>query len=150
MPLEPRRIAESREPLYFFEMEIGGRAMPALFDLGAGFNVINPPGARYLRLAPVRIGPDSELSGVLGTAPVLARLQSEVTTSGARWRNEEFLIAGVEIFSTLRYEDRPLALVGAELFNQRDFVIDFVRNRLLVKVAMDEVAREPVDRRGTQ
>jgi hypothetical protein len=31
-------------------------------------------------------------------------------------------------------------ILGSGLFNQRDFIIDFVRNRLLVKASMDEVA----------
>ena len=45
----------------------------------------------------------------------------------------------LEIFKTLQQGDSPLVILGSGLFNQRDFVIDFVRNRLLVKVAMDEV-----------
>jgi hypothetical protein len=33
---------------------------------------------------------------------------------------------------------KPAVILGAGLFTQRDFVIDFVRSRLLVNVAMDE------------
>jgi hypothetical protein len=140
VPLEPLKIGASSEPLYFFEIEIGGYAVPALFDLGAGLNMINPPAARFLRLVPRRAGEDSLLSGALESAPILARFNSEeVRTANIRWRNEEFLIADVEIFSTLNYQDSPLAILGSGLFNQRDFVIDFVRNRLLVRVAMAEV-----------
>jgi hypothetical protein len=144
VPLEPINIGASREPLYFFEIEIAGRTVPALFDLGAGLNMINPPGARSLRLSPVGSGEDSVLSGVLESAPILARLESEeVTTANIGWQNEEFLIADVEIFSTLMHKNSPLAIIGAGLFNQRDFVIDFMRNRLLVRVAMDEVDESP-------
>ena len=32
----------------------------------------------------------------------------------------------------------PCAILGAGLFTQRDFIIDFARSRLLVKIAMDE------------
>lgn len=139
LPLAPVRIGESREPLYFFDIDIGGRTVPALFDLGAGLNIINPPGARFLRLAPVGAAEDSVLSDALDSAPILARLGTEdVTTADIVWRNEEFLIADVELFATLMYEDRPLAIIGSGLFNQRDFVIDFLRDRLLVRVAMDE------------
>lgn len=140
VPLEPMNIGASSEPLYFFEVRIGRRAVPALFDLGAGLNIINPPGARFLGLVPAGAEEDSVLFGAFASAPVLARLAyEEVTTADIGWRNEEFLIADLEIFTTLMYEDRPLAIIGAGLFNQRDFVIDFVRNRLLVRAAMQEV-----------
>jgi hypothetical protein len=144
VPLEPRTIRASSEPLFFFEVEIGGNAVPALFDLGAGLNVINRPGARFLRLVPGPAEKDTVLSDVFETAPVLARMGSqEVATARVRWRNEQFLIADLEIFSTLMREDSPLAILGSGLFNQRDFVIDFTRNRLLVRVAMDEADDAP-------
>ncbi len=60
-------------------------------------------------------------------------------TGGVRWEDEDFLIADLDIFSTLTGDDEPLAILGSALFNQRDFVIDFVRNRLLVRRAMDEI-----------
>ena len=144
IPLTPLSIGESTAPLYFFEMEIAGRTVPALFDLGAGLNMINPPGAQFLRLVPAGAGEDVVLSDALESAPILARLESDVvTTADIRWRNEEFLIADLEIFSTLMREDSPFAILGAGLFNQRDFVIDFERNRLLIRVAMDEVDVHP-------
>ena len=67
----------------------------------------------------------------------------EVRTAGIRWRNEVFLVADLEIFETLQHDDTPLVILGSGFFNQRDFVIDFVRNRLLIKVAMDEVNESP-------
>lgn len=143
LPLEPVSIGAGSEPLYYFEVGIGSRTLPALFDLGAGLNTLNPPAARFLRLKAVGGGGEL-LSGALETAPILARLESsEVTTGGVRWRNEEFLIADLEIFETLMHKDSPLAILGSGLFSQRDFVIDFVRNRLLVRAAMDEVDEAP-------
>jgi hypothetical protein len=137
IPLQRVNIGESGAALYFFEIEIGGQKVPALFDLGAGLNMINWPAARSLHLAPVSRRADGILSGVLESAPVVARLNArEVKTAGVRWRNEVFLIADLEIFATLQKSDSPLVILGSGLFNQRDFIIDFVRNRLLVKVAM--------------
>jgi hypothetical protein len=49
------------------------------------------------------------------------------------------LIADLEIFETFMLGDSPAAILGASLFTRRDFFIDFVRSRLLVNVAMDEV-----------
>lgn len=144
VPLAPFSIGESTEPLYLLEVEIGGRTLPALFDLGAGLNMMNPSGARFLRLVPADAEESTVLSDVLESTPLLVRLKSEaVTTADIHWQNEEFLIADLEIFSTLMRKDSPLAILGAGLFNQRDFVIDFDRNRLLVRVAMGEVDESP-------
>ena len=140
VPLERSNIGESGAALYFFDIEIRGQKVPALFDLGAGLNMINWPAARSLRFEPVRRSEDHLVSGVLESEPVMARTEAiEVKTAGIHWQNEVFLIADLEIFDTLRQGDNPFVILGAGLFNQRDFVIDFVRNRLLVKVAMDEV-----------
>ena len=56
-----------------------------------------------------------------------------------RWRNSTFLIADVEIFETLEHGSKPLAIMGAGLFSGRDFVIDFTRNRLLVRNSKTDV-----------
>lgn len=144
VPLKRVNIGESGAALYFFEIEISGKKLPALFDLGAGPNMINWPAARSLRLAPLNRIEKELLSGVLESTPVVARLHAkEVRTASIRWRNEVFLVADLEIFAALQHEDRPLVILGSGLFNQRDFVIDFVRNRLLIKVAMDEVDESP-------
>jgi len=144
VPLERVNIGESGAALYFFEIEISGKKLPALFDLGAGPNMINWSAARSLNLAPLNRRGEELLSGAFESTPVVARLNAkEVRTAGIRWRNEVFLVADLEIFTSLQQDDSPLVILGSGLFNQRDFVIDFVRNRLLVKVAMDEVDESP-------
>ncbi len=140
VPLRAETIGQSGVALYFFTIEIDGRRIQAVFDLGAGLNLINWQGAQTLGVDPTRLRDDDLVSGALESAPVSARLKSkEVTTARIRWRNEVFLIADLEIFSTLMPDDGPAAILGAGFFTQRDFVIDFVRSRLLVKVAMDEL-----------
>ena len=140
VPLQPVRVGETSEPLYFFQIEIGGRSLPALFDLGAGLNMINRSGADYLHLVPLGAPQNLVLSDVLENASIVAQLGSEeVATAGIRWRNEKFLIADLQVFVTLMGEDGPLAILGSGLFNQRDFVIDFADSRLLVRAAMEEV-----------
>ncbi|MCP4299240.1 MAG: hypothetical protein GY783_01525 [Gammaproteobacteria bacterium] len=140
VPLDPEHIGKSGAALYFIDIEIDGWKIPALFDLGAGSNIINWPGARRLGVSPPRLRDDDLFSGALETSPVVARLDAEeVTTAGIHWRDEVFSVADLEIFETFRLRDSPAAILGAGLFTQRDFIIDFVRNRLLVKVAMNEV-----------
>lgn len=140
VPLELVKIGERGAALYFLEVEIGGQKVPALFDLGAGQNMMNWAAASSLTLKPARRKGDQVLSGILKSTPVVAQLNArEVTTASIRWRNETFFVADLEVLTVLQQGDGPIAILGSGLFSQRDFVIDFVRNRLLVKVAMDEV-----------
>jgi predicted aspartyl protease len=139
VPLEPEYVGDTGATLYFFEIEVGGHKIPAVFDLGSGLNMINWAAANSLGLDTVESRKDDLLSGAIESAPVVARLRvDEMTTGRVRWRDEEFTIADLEIFTTLMRCVTPCAILGAGLFTQRDFIIDFARNRLLVKVAMDE------------
>ena len=139
VPLEHVNIGERGAVLYFFDVEIAGRKVPALFDLGAGQNLINWPGARSLDLVPTEQEGEEIVSGALESTPVIAEfIAREVNTASIRWRDEQFLVADLEIFETVQRADSPFAILGSGLFRQRDFVIDFVRNRVLVKVAMGE------------
>lgn len=140
VPLSPLRIGSGDATLYFFALRIGGQDVLALLDLGSGLNLINWHAARSLGFDPVRIRTDGQLSGAVDTAPIAARFTAEsVRTAGVRWRNEEFAIADTEIFTLLAQGDRPLAILGAGFLGQRDFIIDFVRNRLLIYLDKGEV-----------
>lgn len=151
VPLKPEPIGGSGAALYFLEIEIDGHSIPALFDLGAGLNMINWAAARSLGIAPVGLRGGDEFSGALESTGLVARISAEeVTTASIRWRNEAFSIAELEIFATLMRRDSPAAILGAGLFTQRDFIIDFVRSRLLVKVAMDEVDVSSEEERTSQ
>lgn len=146
VPLEPEQLERSSAALYFLEIEIDGHKVPALFDLGAGLNALNWSAARTLPLARADSRRKGIFSGALETTRVVAQLNArEVTTASIRWRNEVFSVAELTIFATLQREDTPTAILGAGLFSQRDFIIDFVRSRLLVKVAMDELDRSTAE-----
>ena len=140
IPLKPQYIGTSGAAIYVFEITVNEQQIPAMFDLGSGVNVLNWAAASSLGLEPITSKEDTVLSGVIERAPIVAELRIEkVITERASWRNEQFMVADLEIFETLMRGGTPFALLGAELFNQRDFIIDFTRSRLLVKFAMDEV-----------
>jgi hypothetical protein len=144
VPLEPRRIGATSEALYFFDIRLGDQSVPALFDLGAGLNMLNTAGAIYFQLTDRSMSRRPLVAGAFDETGMLGRLTDEpVTTGSVTWRDEVFLIGDLEIFETLSYADRPLAIIGAGMFNQREFVIDFERRRLLVHASVPEV--EPVE-----
>ena len=134
LAIEPRTFRDSQEPLHYFNVEVAGYSVPALFDLGAGVNMINSAAAEALRLAPIRPTERGEFSGAIGTEPVIAQLSTQTLRTGRiSWRNEMFVIADLPIFATLESAAAPLAILGSGLFSQRDFIIDFPRNRLLIR-----------------
>lgn len=139
VPLEVEHFGYGGAALYFFEVEVAGQKIPAVFDLGSGLNIINWAAARSLGIDPGELRDVEMLSGAIESVPVAARFRvAEVITGRVLWRDEDFTVADLEIFKTLMRDVTPFALLGAGLFVQRDFIIDFARDRLLVKVAMDE------------
>jgi len=140
IPLDPVNVGTSAMPLYFFTITIGGQDVSAMLDLGAALNIMNWPAARSIGLEPVRLTEDEMLAGAVESTPIVARYNAkEVRTARVRWHNEKFSVADTGIFAVLPGGDGPLAILGLGFLGQRDFVIDFVRNRLLVNVAMDEL-----------
>ncbi len=140
IPLKPLYVGTSSSAIYVLEITVNEQKIPAMFDLGASINVLNWAAASSLGLEPLAPRKKAVLTGAIERAPILAELRiEEVITKRVSWRNERFMVAELEIFETLKRSDTPFALLGADLFNQRDFIIDFTRNRLLVKVSMDEV-----------
>ena len=138
--LLPEVIGEGTAALYLFATEIGGRRIPAIFDLGAGVNLLNHVAVESLGLKAVYSRDKEVLSGAIESAPIAARFRiKEVKIGRARWRREEFEIIEEDLFQSLMNFDVPYAILGAGLFTQRDFIIDFTRNRLLVDFAMDEL-----------
>lgn len=139
VPLDFERIGERGAALYFIDIAIDGKKIPALFDLGAGLNMINSAGARSLGIDPQDLRPTHNVSGALESSPYVAQfLADEVTTADIRWRDETFLIADLAILEKMTLDGSPVVILGAGLFTQRDFIIDFARNRLLVRVTMEE------------
>lgn len=140
VPLIPQYIGTSGAALFLFEIEINDQTIPAVFDLGAGMNMMNWSAAHSLGIEPADLLGDDSFSGVIDTTTGVGWIRAErVTTGRIRWRNEVFSVAELNVFASFLKEDDPCAVLGAGLFNQRDFIIDFPRSRLLIKVAMDEV-----------
>lgn len=144
IPFKSRKIGENGAALYFIDVTIEGWEVPAVFDLGAGLNMINWAGAGSLGIERDRLRLEQVLSGALQGDLKTARLEANIVrTAGIRWRNEDFAIADLDIFEIFGLEDTPAAILGAALFTQRDFIIDFVRGRLLVNVSRAELDHSP-------
>jgi len=140
VPLDREPIGSGSAALYFFDVEISGTQIPAIFDLGASLNMVNWPAARSIGLRRSELVGNNEFTGALGSVDNVGNFIAEkMTTNRISWEDELFGVASLQIFETVQRGNRPCAVLGVGLFNQRDFIIDFTRSRLLVKVGMDEV-----------
>ena len=140
--LRPEYFAKSSAAVYVFDVEIRGQKIPALLDLGAGFNLISAVTARRLDYRPRKPPAKEEMSGALESTPVLRRLRVErLSAGGIHWYDTEFTVLDVELFDTYKFGFSPRVVLGSALFTQRDFIIDFARNRLLIKLPVDKDRR---------
>jgi hypothetical protein len=115
-------------------MEINNIAIPAILDLGAGFNLMNWRAARAIKVKPKGAMSRKVIYGAVEDARIVAELDvKKLKVESLHWRNRIFFISKFSIFEVLDLENKPAAIVGPGLFKDRDFVIDFVRNRLLVR-----------------
>ena len=136
VPLRQMSVGKGGSNIYVVDIRIGSVTIPALLDLGATSNIMNWRAARALRVRPVRPQETSEIAGAVESAPIVAQLEVKALKTGdLRWARKTFIIADFPVFGVLGLDDLPVAIIGAELFSRRDFVIDFTKHRLLVKTA---------------
>lgn len=141
--LKPETIGTGGATIYLFNVYMGDERIPALLDLGAGVNLVNWPAARRLRLRPEELVEDRPFAGAIDTTTDVGWfIINEITTGGVRWQEEVFSVANLPVFTALGKGDEPFALLGSGLFNQRDFIIDFASERMLVLITMGEIDAE--------
>lgn len=133
IPMRKIEVGEANATAYTINLQINEIEFPALLDLGAGSNLMNWRTARAIGVRPSRIAEDTEISGAVDTAPVVTQLEvHQLRIADNYWRNKTFLISEFPIFEVLDLEDRLVAIIGPALFNERDFVLDFERKRMLL------------------
>lgn len=134
IPMQVLQVGEGDAATYTIKLHINEIAIPAMLDLGAGSsNLMNWHTAEAIQVRPSKPRRGTKLSGAVESAPVVAELEVERLRIGnIYWSDTTFLISDFPIFEVLGLDDRPAAIVGPSLFHERDFVIDFERQRLMI------------------
>ena len=138
IPLTARRVGSGGASLYYLDVALAGRDVQAMFDLGSGVNLMNWRAARLLGAEPGSAATASRRTvvGAIDAAPDAALLRDVgVRTRSVDWGKATFAVSDLAIYDTLSLGDIPAAILGARLFTQRDFIIDFRRHRLLVSTS---------------
>lgn len=137
IPLQRLQIGNSDARVYVIDIVIQGRHVPALLDLGTEMSLMNWNAARAFGVTQSRSKQEIEVSGAIEVddeTKVARLVVNELQLANLTWRNRLFLIADLPVFEALGLGNEPMAIVGVDFFNQRDIVIDLVRERLLVKL----------------
>jgi predicted aspartyl protease len=134
IPLRDLRVGDGNVAVLVLDMQIDAERITTVFDLGATASLMNRRGARALNILVRRPRIAPEIEGVSGGTEVLAELRvRQLRINNSTWRNRIFLVGEFPVFQTLGLDRQPAAIAGADLFGERDFIVDFTRRRLLVK-----------------
>ena len=134
VPLRELRVGDGNVAVLVLDMHIDAERIATVFDLGATASLMNRRGARALNILVRKPRVAPEMEGVSGGTEVLAELRvSQLRINNSTWRNRIFLVGEFPVFQTLGLDRQPAAIAGADLFGERDFIVDFTRRRLLVK-----------------
>jgi predicted aspartyl protease len=132
--LRELRVGDGNVSVFVFDMYIDAKHIPTVFDLGATINIMNRRAARALDILVRRPQAMPDVHGISGSTEVLAELRVwRLRVDNSLWRNRIFLVGEFPVFDTLGLNRQPAALAGADFFEYREFIIDFARQRLLVK-----------------
>jgi len=133
IPMQQVQIGKGGATAYTIALHISEIEIQAMLDLGTGSNLMNWHTARAIRVIPKKSGRGTEISGAIETVPVVAKLRvDELRIEDIYWRDRTFVISDFPIFEALDLENQLVAIIGPSLFNERDFVIDFERQRMLI------------------
>lgn len=133
IPLQELEVGSAGATAYTITMQINDIEIPAMLDLGAGSNLMNWRTAKAIGVRPIKPEDETEIAGVVESEPVAAELDVHLLQiESVFWRHRIFLVSEYPIFEVLGLEDRVVAIIGPGLFNERDFVLDFERKRMLL------------------
>jgi len=138
--LKPLHVADQDTPLYQINVNVRGLDIPCVVDLGASGTVFNGPALRAMSSG-VRINSygyrsstaASHLNDVFdNTSKAKAVKIARLKISGARWRNQIFLVYDAEVFRALGAGAKPFCLVGMDLFADRSVIFDFANEHFYI------------------
>ena len=132
--LTKMRVGDGNVAVHFFYIFIGGDRIPTILDLGATFNVMNREAAQLLKVRTRTPTDTTTIYGVIGQIPILAEvLIWRLRIENMYWRNRTFQVGEFPIFEAFDLNRYPVAVSGIDFFKERDFIIDFAGERLLVR-----------------
>ncbi len=134
--LIPNPYTDTDHGLHFFEMRVGNRLVPALFDTGSEFNLINWNSLHFpqLRLIKKRLREKWVVAGAIGEFDPISKVTVEGFRVGQKWWDERlFVVMDFENLGILGVDENPFVIAGGNLFAGNSFYVDFQKDVLMVR-----------------
>ena len=135
--------SETDYGLHFFEMRVGNKLVPALFDSGSEINIVNWNSVHFPQLKSMRrrLREKWVIDGAVGEFDPVTVVNMQNFRSGQkRWDKREFYVMDFDNLGILGVESQPFIIAGANLFAGGSFYVDFETDQLIVRPT--EVDRE--------
>lgn len=136
--LDPARAGPK---LYTITLLIGPARIPCILDLGASGTIFNTAALREMtqgvRYSATGRGDlmhtGSRINDVFDMTDRVRPVRIETVRAGrAAWRRKVYIVYDAQIFEDLGYENRPICLVGADMFAERSVIFDFAHETLYI------------------
>lgn len=128
---------EALEGLWFATTSLGEQEIPVLIDTGADFSIMNWIAAKqrlYLRELYNTMQQDWALSGAVGTfTPTANVILHRLELGDFEWDAPRFIVLELKALGDLLGPNVPLMIAGANLFSDKEFVIDFSGQTIWIK-----------------
>jgi hypothetical protein len=135
--LTPRAVKNAPVNFWYVQGMFENWHFTSLFDLGAGFSLINWAAAEKLGLHQATIPklqpPPAFLRDMLGTdEPVMKIVGVNIALDRLSWDKQAVVVANSDVFSRFNLDGQPAAILGAGLLQNNSLAIDFANHRLYI------------------
>lgn len=128
--------------LKYIDLRMNGQIVPALFDTGSEFNLINWPAIKHPQIWANRrkLREQWELAGAIGTFKPQLNVKGLDLRSGPKsWTEQDFLILDFDNLDILGVENQPFIIAGSHMFTDTTFWLDFNQGKMAFKTSLEEL-----------
>jgi len=121
--------------LLFTYTQLGDLHIPTLLDTGSNFSAINWMSVSDTSISKERRRLREEwiIQGSIGEfKPRMRVLLAETHIGGMKLKQHEFLVMNFDNFPVNKYGAYPLVIAGIDIFDGRDFTLDFINKDLYI------------------
>ena len=134
--LKPNPYKSDNQPLRYFDARVAGNIIPALFDTGSEFNLINWSAVKHPQVQAVRrsLKKKWEIGGAIGKFRPRSKINIGDIRSGQRfWPRQDFIVLNFDSLNVLGIEDQPFMIAGVDMIANRTFWLDLKAEEIVFK-----------------
>jgi hypothetical protein len=139
--MEPFLVDGEADPLYIVNVSVRGLQIPCIIDLGASGTIFNMSAYRRitrglhvngLRQHGFRTG--TNIRDVFDTEDKAFAIRIiRMHMNSAVWANHIVIVYDAKIFDDFGIDNQPFCLIGADMFADRSFMLDFAGQTLYIE-----------------